>query len=132
MIAIDLESVTPLEEQIRLALRQLIALGKLLSGDPLPSVRQLAGDLGVHWNTVARAYRRLQEEGLLVVRRGRGVFVRSAPGAKARRDPESHDRLVAKLREVFADARLVGLSRAALRRLLQEELKRWSAKEVGS
>lgn len=132
MIAIDLESATPLEEQIRLALRQLIALGKLASGDPLPSVRQLAGDLGVHWNTVARAYRRLQEEGLLMVLRGRGVFVRSGPGSTARRDPATRDRLLAKLREVFADARLVGLSPADLRRLLHQELKRWSAKEVGS
>jgi GntR family transcriptional regulator len=77
MIRIDLDSPKPLEEQISLALRQALAQGAIASGEELPSVRQLAGDLGVHWNTVARAYRRLADEGLLIVRRGRGAVIRA-------------------------------------------------------
>jgi len=79
VIRIDVAGPKPLEEQITLALRQALAQGGIAPGDELPSVRQLAGDLGVHWNTVARAYRRLADEGLLVVRRGRGAVVRDIP-----------------------------------------------------
>jgi GntR family transcriptional regulator len=76
MIRIDLDSPRPLEEQIVQALQQAVAQGAVAPGGELPSVRQLAGDLGVHWNTVARAYRRLAEDGLLIVRRGRGAMIR--------------------------------------------------------
>ena len=79
MIRIDLNDPLPLEEQIAGRLRQAIAQGSVGPGEDLPSVRQLAGDLGVHWNTVARAYRRLADEGLLTVRRGRGAVTRSTP-----------------------------------------------------
>lgn len=127
MIVIDLQSPITLEEQIRSAIRQLIALGKLQEGDALPSVRQLAGDLSVHWNTVARAYRRLQEDGLLAVGKGRGVVVKS-PSA-ARLDSEGRDHLAQRLREVFADARLLGLSTASTRSFVVNELRRWSSKE---
>lgn len=72
----SVDSSVPLEEQVREQIREAIARGEVVAGDPLPSVRQLAGDLGIHWNTVARAYRRLRDEGLLVVGRGRGKSLR--------------------------------------------------------
>ena len=50
-------------------------LGTLRPGDPLPSVRQLAADLGVNPNTVKQAYRELEREGLAEVRRGQGTYV---------------------------------------------------------
>ena len=128
MIVIDLQSPVTLDEQIRSAIRELIALGKLREGDALPSVRQLAGDLSVHWNTVARAYRRLQDDGLLAVGKGRGVVVRS-PSSATRLDSESRERLADRLRGVFADARLLGLSTANTRSFVVNELKRWSSQE---
>jgi GntR family transcriptional regulator len=131
MIVIDLQSSVTLDEQIRSAIRELIALGKLREGDALPSVRQLAGDLSVHWNTVARAYRRLQDDGLLAVGKGRGVVVRS-PSSATRLDSESRDRLADRLRGVFADARLLGLSTANTRSFVVNELKRWSSQEKHS
>ena len=131
MIVIDLQSSVTLEEQIRSAIRQLIALGKLREGDALPSVRQLAGDLSVHWNTVARAYRRLQDDGLLAVGKGRGVVVRTAH-SPTRVDSEGRDRLAERLREVFADARLLGLSTANTRSFVVNELRRWSSQEKHS
>jgi DNA-binding transcriptional regulator YhcF (GntR family) len=97
MIRIDVGSSTPLEEQIVRAFRQALAHGAAAPGEELPSVRQLAADLGVHWNTVARAYRRLADEGLLVVRRGRSVVVRDHP----RSAPAITK---AALRDTFADS----------------------------
>ena len=129
MIVIDLQSSVPLEEQIRRAIRWKIATGELRDQDPLPSVRQLAGDLCVHWNTVARAYRRLQDEGLLIVGRGRGVFVKARIQSQAPPDPVAREYLAAKLREVFTDARLMGLPDADLQTLFREELEGWSPKE---
>jgi DNA-binding transcriptional regulator YhcF (GntR family) len=129
MIVIDLQSPIPLEEQIRRAIRWKIATGELCNRDPLPSVRQLAGDLGVHWNTVARAYRRLQDEGLLTVGRGRGVFVKTRIPSQAPPDPGVREYLAAKLREIFTDARLMGLPDADLHVLVREELEGWSPKE---
>ncbi len=78
MLTIRLDSPVPLAEQIRLGIRQAIAAAELAPGDPLPAVRQLANDLGVNFNTVARAYRELEQEGLVISRRGRGTVVTSA------------------------------------------------------
>lgn len=62
-------------------------LGTLSPGDPLPSVRQLAAELRVNPNTVQQAYRELEREGLVQVRRGQGTFVSDAAvdGAERRR-----------------------------------------------
>ena len=102
VIRIDVSGPKPLEEQITLALRQALAQGGIAAGEGLPSVRQLAGDLGVHWNTVARAYRRLADEGLVVVRRGRGAVVRDTPRTATRLTR-------AGLRERFAEVVAAGL-----------------------
>jgi GntR family transcriptional regulator len=102
VVRIDLNDPRPLEDQIAMGLRQAIAQGEVGPGEDLPSVRQLAGDLGVHWNTVARAYRRLADEGLLTVRRGRGAVTRDQPRTHARMGR-------AALRERFADAVAAGL-----------------------
>ena len=65
MITVDLDLPVPIEEQLCRQLRAVIARGDVRPGDPLPSVRQLADELGIHWNTVARAYRRLENGRLL-------------------------------------------------------------------
>lgn len=61
-------------------------LGMLSPGDPLPSVRQLATDLGVNPNTVQQAYRELEREGLVRVRRGQGTFVSETPSDGSERE----------------------------------------------
>ena len=65
MLSVRLDSPVPIGEQILAGIRALIALGTLNPGDELPPVRQLAGDLGVNLNTVARAYRALESDGLV-------------------------------------------------------------------
>lgn len=74
-ISIDLGSSIPVYRQIIDALRQHLVDGALQPGDFLPSVRQLALDLGVHFNTVAQAYRALSDEGWLDLKRRRGASV---------------------------------------------------------
>jgi GntR family transcriptional regulator len=129
-VAVDLESAVPLEEQLCRQLLQLIARKDLRPGQDLPSVRQLAADLGIHWNTVARAYRRLREEGLLRIGIGRGVTV------SARNAPHADAGVIATVREqvsqLVAEARLRGVKPSELRRLMLAELESWSDRKEKS
>ena len=119
MIRIDVSGPKPLEEQITLALRQALAQGGITAGEELPSVRQLASDLGVHWNTVARAYRRLADEGLVVVRRGRGAVVRDTPRTVTRMTKSG---LRERFSEVVAAGLLGGASKKDLEQAFEEAL----------
>jgi len=95
VLQIDLASELPASEQIVRGLRAALVAGQFQPGDQLPSVRQLAMDLGVHHNTVAGAYRQLAEEGWLDLRRGRGATVieRPAPAPTLRAEAEFRRRL---------------------------------------
>ena len=95
VLQIDLASPLPASEQIVRGLRATLLAGRFRPGDQLPSVRQLAVDLGVHHNTVAGAYRQLAEEGWLDLRRGRGATVieRPAPAPTPRAVAEFRKRL---------------------------------------
>lgn len=75
MLRIDPTSVTPPFEQVRQQIAAQVASGELRPGDRLPTVRRLAGDLGIAPNTVARAYRELEIEGVLTGRARAGTFV---------------------------------------------------------
>jgi GntR family transcriptional regulator len=74
-LTIDRSLDVPVYEQVADQLRRLVASGALGPGAALPSVRQLAGDLGVNLNTIARAYRLLEGEGFLIIRDRTGVAV---------------------------------------------------------
>ena len=95
VLQIDLSSPLPASEQIVRGLRATLLTGRFRPGDQLPSVRQLALDLGVHHNTVAGAYRQLAEEGWLNLRRGRGATVieRPLPAPTPRAEAEFCKRL---------------------------------------
>ena len=75
MFDIDLMSRTPIYEQLYRRVTQLILKGVLKEQDKLPSVRSLAGDLGVNPNTVAKAYALLERDGIIYSLAGRGSFV---------------------------------------------------------
>jgi DNA-binding transcriptional regulator YhcF (GntR family) len=80
-IAVDHDSAVPPYEQVRLRIAELAAAGALAAGAKLPPVRQLATDLGLAANTVARAYRELEQAGL-VETRGRAGTVVTARAAR--------------------------------------------------
>ncbi len=75
LLKIDPALATPIWRQIEDGMRRLVASGRLSSGSVVPSVRELARALRVNPATVSKAYRRLTEAGLLMVRRGEGTFV---------------------------------------------------------
>src|SRR6266851_2800124 len=91
MFAINAADPAPIWKQIEEGMRRLIALGALRPGAPVPSMRDLARDLRVNPNTVARAYQRLTEGGVLSVRRGEGTFVAEQPAQP--RKSEKHEML---------------------------------------
>jgi GntR family transcriptional regulator len=80
-VRVDPTLPVPIWSQIEEAVRYLVASGRLRPGDVLPSVRDLARDQRVNPNTVAKAYQRLVEAGVLETRRGEGTFVAEHPPA---------------------------------------------------
>ncbi len=78
-IKIDFRSDQPIYIQITEQIRQMVAAGELNQGDQLPTVRQLAAELRVNFNTVARAYRLLDEAGLISTQKGRGTYIWEKP-----------------------------------------------------
>ena len=96
MFQIDANHPTPLYAQLDRSIRFAIATGKLRIGDQLPTVRQLAVDLRINANTVAKVYAELERAGVLETRRGVGTFVSARPNeAASRRDRERHLRELA-------------------------------------
>ncbi|WP_193312820.1 GntR family transcriptional regulator [Georgenia subflava] len=83
MLRLDPASSVPPYEQLRTQITEQVAGGKLGAGDRLPTVRRLADDLGIAPNTVARAYRELEQDGLLDGRGRAGTFVADADGDHA-------------------------------------------------
>ena len=102
MIAIDGTSPVPPYEQIRSQLATQIGDGTLPAGTRLPTVRRLAGDLGLAVNTVARAYKELEAAGLVTARARAGTVV-SAAG------DQSRARLVDAARDYAHQARALGI-----------------------
>jgi len=79
LIKLDFRSGQPIYVQIVDQIRQMVVSGELKPGDQLPTVRQLATELRVNFNTVARAYRVLDEAGLISTQQGRGTYIWEAP-----------------------------------------------------
>jgi GntR family transcriptional regulator len=109
IVSIDPRDKTPIYAQLERGLRAAIATSKLRPGDQLPTVRQLAVDLRVNANTVARVYADLERAGVIETRRGVGSFISATP-AQAR-PPREHDkRLRAFATRVLADADQAGFT----------------------
>ncbi|CAN5513055.1 GntR family transcriptional regulator [soil metagenome] len=81
LLDLDPDDPRPVFQQIADEVRRSISVGVLKPEDPLPAVRKLAGELKVNANTVQHAYRSLEHDGVVYIKRGLGTFV--SPGAKA-------------------------------------------------
>src|SRR5580765_8817888 len=104
LISIDSQDATPIYAQLERALRAAIATGRLQPGEQLPTVRQLAVELRVNANTVARVYADLERAGVLETQRGVGSFVSAVGPVEARPAQEKARRLRAFVTRVLADA----------------------------
>jgi len=122
MIRIDIASFTPFYEQIKQQVMSQIGTGSLRPGDPLPSIRELASSLLLNPNTVARAYRELENDDLITTRKGKGCFV--APGASKLVREGRLDGLGRMLDELLDEARRLELEPEALKGLLNTRLQR--------
>jgi len=106
-ITIDRALDDPVYEQVAAQVRQFVSSGALDPGMALPSVRALAGNLGVNLNTIARAYRLLESEGFLVIRDRSGVVV-AAPAEEV--EGTMRDKLYDELRSTLARLRQAGMA----------------------
>src|SRR5215208_1914901 len=102
IVSIDPRDRTPIYAQLERSLRAAIASGRLRPGDQLPTVRQLAVELQVNANTVARVYSDLERAGVIETRRGVGSFVSATP-AQAHPPREHERRLRTFVTRVLAD-----------------------------
>ena len=120
MFVIDPRSKAPLYEQLKEQLRWQITMGFLAPDEPLPSVRTLSAELGINPNTIQKAYREMEQEGLIYSRPGRGSFVTPATGEQRRKQQESQLGL---LRQEIRKAREMGISREQIDALSAEEYR---------
>jgi GntR family transcriptional regulator len=130
VLTVSLSSPIPLHDQIVAGLRDLIAAGTLTKGDELPPVRQLAADLGINLNTVARAYRELTDDGLLASVRGRGTVVIATVERASGPRAEERKRIEAGIAAAFNDAKIAGFSRDAVDGIVTRQIDRlWKQAE---
>lgn len=128
VLTVDPRSGVPIYLQIIEQVKRSVALGILQDGEQLPTVKQLALDLTINPNTVARAYRELERDAVIETAPGRGSFVRgngTANTAKAAAGDVARDALDVALRE----AKSVGLSRDDVRELIDTAVDRWFPEE---
>ena len=109
MLSIDPSDPTPIYVQLDRAIRSAIGSGRLRAGDRLPTVRQMAVDLRVNANTVARVFGELERAGVVETRRGVGTFIRARP-ADAWSVDDRRRRLAALADRYLADAADLGVS----------------------
>jgi GntR family transcriptional regulator len=109
IVAVDPKDSTPIYAQLERGLRAAIASGRLNPGDQLPTVRQLAVDLRVNANTVARVYAELERAGVIETKRGVGSFITATP-AQAHPPREQERRLRGFVIRVLAEADAAGFT----------------------
>src|SRR5436305_13668717 len=110
IIQLDEASPTPKYQQIAEQVRALVAERRLLPGTALPSVRQLAADLGINVNTVLAAYRALEADGVVLLRRGSRAVIHPRLAKATLPAPADLARIAALLERVRTDALLAGLT----------------------
>lgn len=119
---LDLRSGVPIYVQIVEQVQQLVSSGKLKPGDQLPTVRQLASELRVNFNTVARAYRMLDEAGIISTQQGRGTYILDA-AAVGLGDWLERETLEVQVNRFLVDMLQQGFSLPQIRETLEKKLK---------
>jgi GntR family transcriptional regulator len=117
---VDGRSGVPPYLQIVRQVRQALRMGIVNVGDQLPSVREVVAAVAVNPNTVLKAYRDLEREGLVEARAGQGTFVRALPPGPP---PGTHSRLGRSLARWVREARKAGLDEESMESLLRVTLR---------
>lgn len=107
MYQLDLQSRVPIHQQLKEKILRLVMLGAIGPGDPLPSVRMMARDLGINPNTVAKAYQELEREGYIYSVAGKGSFI----GGAEEINRQLSTQILERLRDVLREAKGAGVPR---------------------
>lgn len=116
MIELNLQSRTPVYQQIKERIVELIMMDIYPPEERLPSVRTLATELGINPNTIQKAYQELESEGVIYTVGGKGCFVSGRENAEAL----MQKKLIDGLRETMRTAKLAGITRDQLRVMAEE------------
>ena len=121
MITIETSGFIPIYEQIKKGIKSEISLGVIKANEALPSIRDLAAELVVNPNTVARAYRELEHEGFICTRKGKASFVAENSSSLIQREKT---RLIEDVFDrAISEAQKFGLDTAEIRRIVEARLK---------
>jgi DNA-binding transcriptional regulator YhcF (GntR family) len=118
IIQLDLQSDTPIYVQLKNQIIEGIAAAKLAPGEPLPSVRTMAADLGVNMHTVNKAYQLLKQDGFIQIHRQKGVIIH--PAGEAKVDDVYLAKLVKELRPLLAEAKCRGMEKGHFYELCEQ------------
>jgi GntR family transcriptional regulator len=126
IVRIDADDPRPIYVQIMDEIRRAIVVGVLRADEALPSVRQLSGELHVNPNTVVQAYRELERDGVVYVRRGQGTFVANSTTPVTERHRLLRELAARVLREAYrsgvtADELMQAMRAQAARAALEED-----------
>ncbi len=119
MYQLDLQSRTPIYQQLKEKILRLIMAGAIGPGDPLPSVRVMARELGINPNTVAKAYQDLEKSGLIYSVAGKGSFI----SGEETLDRQMTASVLDRFREAVREARSAGVDRQTALALVEEVYK---------
>ena len=123
-VNIDPESSVPIYIQIEDSIHSLIAAGQIQPGEQLPTIRELAADIRVNLNTVARAYFELDKEGVISTQRGRGTFVSGKPDEE--QIAKKRQKLLYSIIEIaLEEAHRLGYSSEEIKIAFEDELLKW-------
>jgi GntR family transcriptional regulator len=129
-IEIDFRSGIPIYLQVVERIKERILTGELKPGDQLPTVRSLALELRVNFNTVARSYRILDEVGIISTQQGRGTYVMNIPPPEVS-EKIRQDALADITRRYLVDAGRLGASLEEINRIFQDQVTHWQQSGQG-
>ena len=124
LVTIDPHTGVPIYLQLIEQIKRLVALGVLSAGEQLPTVKQLATDLTINPNTVARVYRELERDGVIETSPGRGSFVRSNGGMQ-NAVRAANDVAAASIDAAIREAKSVGIERTTVMEHVLRAVARW-------
>ena len=125
MLQIDFRSGLPIYTQIVNQVQAQVVSGILKPGDQLPTVRALAEELRVNFNTIARAYRILDEARIISTQQGRGTYITEIPPPNVS-EKLRKETLEALTQRFIGEARRLEFSKSEIRQMVSDQLKAWS------
>ena len=124
LLQVDFRSGLPIYTQIVNQVQSQVASGILKPGDQLPTVRSLAEELRVNFNTIARAYRILDEARIISTQQGRGTYITEIPPPKVK-EKLRRESLRALTERYIHEAMRLEFSQEEVREMLQDQLQAW-------